>query len=148
MFVYDLECNCSQERNGIKFNECIELPVVVLNLKTNQFEAEFHTYIRPTVEHKITQFCTELTGITNDMAFTNKDGGLNPTFEEALDMLHQFIVDKGFIDKNFVLLSCGDFDGNHIARESAYKKLKTKQYMRRWINIKKVFPPDELLKKP
>ena len=62
--VYDLECNCSEEKGAIKFNETIELPVVIIDVKQKKVVAEFHTYVRPTAEDKITPFCTELTGIT------------------------------------------------------------------------------------
>ena len=110
--VYDLECNCSKDRKGILFNECIELPVVVLDLKTNKFVGEFQTYVRPEVDPALKAFCTELTGITNEMAFTNsKTGQPNPTFSEAMQQLHAFLVSTGIINKNFVLCSCGDFDG-------------------------------------
>lgn len=37
-------------------------------------------------------------------------------------------------------MSCGDFDGNQLKRESAAKNLTVPNYMRRWINLKKVFP--------
>lgn len=40
----------------------------------------------------------------------------------------------------FVFLSCGDFDGNQIRREAIHKKMIIPNYMKRWINIKKVFP--------
>jgi inhibitor of KinA sporulation pathway (predicted exonuclease) len=60
--------------------------MVVLDLKTNKVVGEFHTYVRPTMDAAVTQFCTELTGITNDMAFTNQETGeQNPTFQEALE---------------------------------------------------------------
>ena len=37
-------------------------------------------------------------------------------------------------------MSCGDFDGNTIKRESREKGFDLPNYMKRWINIKKVFP--------
>ena len=40
----------------------------------------------------------------------------------------------------FVFLSCGDFDGNHLMRETRAKNLKRPNYLTRWINFKKVFP--------
>jgi inhibitor of KinA sporulation pathway (predicted exonuclease) len=30
---------------------------------------KFHTYVKPTIEPQITEFCTELTGIHNDTVF-------------------------------------------------------------------------------
>jgi len=37
-------------------------------------------------------------------------------------------------------MSCGDFDGKVIAREANNKKFFVPNYLRRWINLKKVFP--------
>ena len=37
-------------------------------------------------------------------------------------------------------MSCGDFDGNHLKRESQAKNLTVPSYMKRWINLKKVLP--------
>ena len=37
-------------------------------------------------------------------------------------------------------MSCGDFDGNQLKRESTAKNLTVPNYMKRWINLKKVFP--------
>ena len=32
LLVYDLECNCSKNKEELKFNECVELPVVVIDV--------------------------------------------------------------------------------------------------------------------
>ena len=40
----------------------------------------------------------------------------------------------------FIFLSCGDFNGNHLAKEAGVKNVKLPSYLKRWINIKKVFP--------
>ena len=80
---YDLECNCSEIQDEIPF-ECIELPVSVLDLRTNKVVKEFHTYVQPTITPTVTKFCTKLTGITNKMVQYNKDGHANPTMFEAL----------------------------------------------------------------
>ena len=47
----------------------------------------------------------------------------------------------GVLDnKSFVFVSCGDFDGNHLASEARCKGVKLPSYLKRWINLKKVFP--------
>ena len=62
--VYDFECQCTENNNPpLKFNEIIEFPVVVVDVKQQKIVAEFHTYVKPVVEPKLTPFCTELTGI-------------------------------------------------------------------------------------
>ena len=40
----------------------------------------------------------------------------------------------------FVFMSCGDFVGEHLAKEAKAKKIFIPNYLKRWINIKKVFP--------
>jgi inhibitor of KinA sporulation pathway (predicted exonuclease) len=62
--VYDFECQCTENNNPqLKFNEIIEFPVVVVDVKQQKIVAEFHTYVKPVVEPKLTPFCTQLTGI-------------------------------------------------------------------------------------
>jgi inhibitor of KinA sporulation pathway (predicted exonuclease) len=43
-------------------------------------------------------------------------------------------------DKEFIFASCGDFDGNTLRKEATAKKLKVPNYLKRWINLKKVWP--------
>ena len=37
-------------------------------------------------------------------------------------------------------MSCGDFDGNHLKKEASRKNIRVPNFMKRWINLKKVFP--------
>jgi hypothetical protein len=37
-------------------------------------------------------------------------------------------------------MSCGDFDGNQMRREALFKRFNVPNYLKRWINLKKVFP--------
>lgn len=62
--LFDLECNTPTRGNYLKFNEVLELPVVVLDLHKNRVAGEFHTFVRPTIDRKIAGFCRRLTGIT------------------------------------------------------------------------------------
>ena len=47
--------------------EIIEFPVMVVDLKKRKITDKFHEYITPTYQPKLTAFCTELTGITQEM---------------------------------------------------------------------------------
>ncbi|TNN46187.1 ERI1 exoribonuclease 2 [Liparis tanakae] len=42
----------------------IEFPAVVMNTSTGEIESEFHTYVQPQEHPILSEFCTELTGIT------------------------------------------------------------------------------------
>ena len=55
-------------------------------------------------------------------------------------MAHEFLEKEGMFESEFVFLSCGDFDGRHMRREAEVKGLSVPSYLKRWINLKKVFP--------
>ena len=82
----------------------------------------------------MTPFCTELTGITQEQV----DGGV--TLQEALKQLHLHLGKEGIFGSEFVFMSCGDFDGNTLKKEANMKQIFVPNYLKRWLNIKKVFP--------
>lgn len=132
--VYDFECQCEEGTKNLTFNEIIEFPIVVIDVKQKKIIGEYQTYVKPTIHPKLTPFCTELTGITQEQV----DGGI--PLKEALGQVHTFLEGLGIFNHEFVFMSCGDFDGNQIRREAIHKKLHIPNYMKRWINLKKVFP--------
>ncbi|CDW83651.1 exonuclease family protein [Stylonychia lemnae] len=132
--VYDFECQCEEGTKNLTFNEIIEFPVVVIDVKSMQIIGEFQTYVKPTIHPKLTEFCTKLTGIEQSQV----DGGV--PIKEAIQQVHAFLEKLGVLQTEFVFLSCGDFDGNQIRREALHKQFNIPSYLKRWINIKKVFP--------
>jgi inhibitor of KinA sporulation pathway (predicted exonuclease) len=66
ILVCDFEATCAS--GSVHYpHEIIEFPVVVLDTATLRIVAEFHRYVRPVRNPKLTEFCTELTGITQKM---------------------------------------------------------------------------------
>ena len=133
--IFDFECTCTNDES-VKLNaqEVIEFPVVLLNVKTRQIKSIFHTYVKPTEDPQLTDFCTELTGITQDQV----DAGVDITV--AMKQLHVWLGQQGVFGSEFIFMSCGDFDGNHLGREAKRKQFFVPNYLRRWINLKKAFP--------
>lgn len=60
--VIDFEATCDKEKNPHP-QEIIEFPSVIVNSMTGQLEACFQTYVRPTCNQTLSDFCKELTGI-------------------------------------------------------------------------------------
>lgn len=135
--VYDLEANCLKD-GTLPFNETVELPIVVVDTLKNEVVHEFHTYIKPTT-CALEPFCTELCGITNEMV----SGESVPIFKDALSQLHTFLEKSGILKEEFVLVSCGDYDGNQLKRECEFKDVFRPNYLKRWINLKKVHPSQQ-----
>ncbi|KAF1394742.1 hypothetical protein PFLUV_G00004310 [Perca fluviatilis] len=63
LIVIDFESTCWREKNN-STQEIIEFPAVLLNTSTGEIESEFHNYVQPQEHPILSEFCTELTGIT------------------------------------------------------------------------------------
>ena len=48
----------------IFFGCTVEFPAVLLNTNSGEIESEFHMYVQPQEHTKLSDFCKELTGIT------------------------------------------------------------------------------------
>lgn len=60
--VIDFEATCDREKNPHP-QEIIEFPSVIVSSITGQLEACFQTYVRPTCNQVLSDFCKDLTGI-------------------------------------------------------------------------------------
>jgi len=64
--VMDLECTCEENDRNYP-NEIIEFPIILINSRTLTKDAEFHRFVRPILNPQLSEFCTTLTGITQDI---------------------------------------------------------------------------------
>ena len=133
--VLDFEATCD---DGVQMapQEIIEFPVLKINAKTLQTEATFHQYVQPRVHQQLTPFCTELTGIIQDMV----DG--KPYIEEVLEKFHTWLEENDLFnpEKTFIFVTCGDWDlKTMLASQLRYFGVERKPYFNKWINIKKPF---------
>lgn len=76
--MLDFEATCDDNIKLSPCSEIIEFPVTIVHTPTARKLDTFHHYVRPTYHPKLTAFCTQLTGITQDKV----DSG--STIEEVL----------------------------------------------------------------
>lgn len=94
----------------------------------------FHFYIKPTVVPEITEFCTELTGITQAQV----NAGI--TIDKCLVALDDWMTQNGFTAENSTFVTCGMWDLKTCLRaEAAFKKLHVQDYLKKFINIKDIW---------
>lgn len=63
--IVDLEATCSDDGSVPRQEmEIIEIGAVLMNAKSMQIEDEFQTFVRPARHPRLTDFCTQLTTIT------------------------------------------------------------------------------------
>lgn len=114
--VLDLEATCC-DRDSIPKEqmETIEIGAVMVERKTltsisssyPQGIAEFQTFIRPITHPKLTEFCTQLTSITQ------ADVDNAPKFKEAMAIFEQWLTNY----PNYLFCSWGKFDQLQIKKD-------------------------------
>lgn len=128
-----------------------EFPAVLLNLQSRVIEADFHTFVRPTEEPQLSEFCKNYTGISqNDV-----DNAI--TLPEAIRKFHEWIesfrFSKGIVlmddikrKQNTVFITWTDFDlGIYLPTESARKEFKLPPYFSKWIDLRDYYSVSVLL---
>ena len=105
------------------------------HLPTGKILDEFHHYVKPTYNPELSKFCTELTGITQEMV----NPGLH--LDQTLELLDKWMSQQKYLkENNFAFVTCGDWDlRTCLKQEAKEKRLYIKDYLRKYINIKKYF---------
>ncbi|KAJ7098126.1 ribonuclease H-like domain-containing protein [Mycena belliarum] len=100
--LVDVEATCNAGTDFSYPNEIIEFPVCLMRWtdrdgdKASRLEVieEFRSFIKPSWRPQLSQFCTELTGITQEQV----DGA--PAFPAMLRSLRSFLVKHKLIEKS------------------------------------------------
>ncbi|CAI7935215.1 ERI1 exoribonuclease 2 isoform X1 [Podarcis lilfordi] len=67
LIIIDFESTCWKEGRKCYTQEIIEFPAVLLNTLNGEIESEFHMYVQPQEHPILSEFCTELTGIKQQL---------------------------------------------------------------------------------
>ncbi|KAJ7172693.1 ribonuclease H-like domain-containing protein [Mycena filopes] len=116
--LLDFEATCRLGGNFDYPNEIIEFPVCLMRWKDRDGDkasrleiiAEFRSFVKPSWRPNLSDFCTELTGITQDQV------DAAPAFPTVLRSVRAFLVEHKLIEKNgkrrlkFCWCSDGPFD--------------------------------------
>lgn len=98
--VLDFEATCDRDKS-IHPQEIIEFPFFLINASTGEIVAEFHSYCKPLVHPKLTDFCTKLTGITQNQV--NKA----PPFRQVLLNFEEWLKEQSLDHDDFASVACG-----------------------------------------
>lgn len=90
---------------------------MVVDLKQRKIISTFHEYVTPKFNPILTKFCTELTGITQEMVDKKND------ISVTLENLDKWIFSQPYLhSKNFVFMTCGDWDLANCLRKECREK--------------------------
>lgn len=112
--IIDLEATCSND--GIIASqemEIIEIGAVMLNRSTWEIDSEYQQFIKPVRHLKLTEFCTQLTTITQ------QDVDTAPTFPEVIPQFKQWI--DSYADNIFC--SWGNYDKKQFILDCEFHNL-------------------------
>lgn len=135
LLILDFEATCDKKLK-LKPQEIIEFPCLKLNTHTLKVESEFHQYVLPQHHPLLTPFCTELTGIIQEMV----DG--QPFLPDVLQNFHKWMLHEGLLEPSVkrAFVTCGDWDlKTMLPGQCATLDLAPQPYFKSWINIKRSY---------
>jgi ERI1 exoribonuclease 3 len=133
--VLDFEATCWENENRDTL-EIIEFPSVLIRVdtaeKTISKVSEFHRYVRPVLDPEVSEFCTNLTGITQSQV--DASDIIENVYEEHYIWLTSQLVDEA---ASCYFVTCGNWDlKTMLPMEIMNKNLPIRDLYTKFINIK------------
>lgn len=122
--ILDLEATCWQGK-ALAPNETIEIGALCIN-RHQEILGEFNQFIKPAQSDILSDFCTELTSITQDMVEHAS------YFPEVIKHFQEWIAS---FEGDYLLCSWGKYDRNQFERDSKYHQLPT-DWLKKHISLK------------
>ncbi|KAK4520624.1 substrate-specific activator of APC-dependent proteolysis [Mucor velutinosus] len=134
---FDVEATC-EANGGFTFpNEIIEFPVVLVDGETFDIVDEFRSYVKPTINSTLSDFCKQLTGISQETV------DKSPIFIDVLNEFQEFMAKYDlFQTKSAAFVTDGPFDiRDFITKQLKHSKIKPRPayFDMHWVNIRKLF---------
>lgn len=120
--VFDLEATCWQPNPDKNQMEIIEIGAVKVN-EQGKIIDEFCEIIKPEIHPQLSDFCTELTTITQDMV------NMGISFPEAYDKFRKWI------GEDYYLCSWGYYDKKQLTMDCTYHNLPV-DWLEQHISVK------------
>lgn len=121
--ILDLEATC-WDSGPKRINEIIEIGAVCINAQQKP-EDEFNAFVRPVLNPQLSEFCTELTSITQ------ADVDKAETFDRVIKRFREWI---GF-DTEYWLCSWGFYDRKQLEQDCRMHKMGI-EWLRNHISLK------------
>ncbi|XP_026884282.2 3'-5' exoribonuclease 1 [Electrophorus electricus] len=133
--VVDFEATCEENNPQDFLHEIIEFPIVLIDTHTLEIVDSFQEYVKPEVNPQLSDFCVDLTGITQKMV-DEAD-----TFPCVLRRVVVWLQEKELGTKyKYALLTDGSWDmSKFLYTQCRLSQIRYPQFARKWINIRKSY---------
>ncbi|EEB15175.1 3' histone mRNA exonuclease, putative [Pediculus humanus corporis] len=132
--VIDFEATCDNKK--IDRQEIIEFPAVLVNSKKQKIEDCFRMYCKPRINPKLSQYCMELTGITQEQVDNAE------TFDKVLSHYNNWLKkhNLGTKNKRYAVVTDGNWDmSKFLVSQCHYSNVPIPKWGKTWVNLKKTF---------
>ncbi|CAM0137046.1 hypothetical protein VKS41_008203 [Umbelopsis sp. WA50703] len=131
---FDVEATC--EENDKRYpHEIIEFPVVLVDGKMFKIVDQFRSYVKPSINPVLTDFCKKLTGISQETVDES------PDFISVLNDFQTWMAKYSlFQDNSAIFVTDGPFDiRDFITQQCNHDNIPVPAYFFRWVDIKKAY---------
>lgn len=132
--VIDFEATCD-ENNPSYRHEIIEFPIVLVDVDKMEIVDKFQEYVRPVVNPKLTPFCTQLTGISQEQV------DKADTFPTVLQRVESWLEEHQLgLEKSFAVLTDGPWDMfRFMYYQCKESGIEMPKWSHKWVNIRKSY---------
>ncbi|CAF0982953.1 unnamed protein product [Adineta ricciae] len=135
--VIDFEATCVARPLDPYIQEIIEFPIVLMGVNQQSVTDTFHSYCRPVLQPILSDYCKQLTGITQEQV------NHAPTFTEVFANVEKWLNERNLIldSKEICLfITDGPADFNkYLRKQREISQIKYPNWVSQWLNAKKTF---------
>ncbi|XP_078252097.1 3'-5' exoribonuclease 1 isoform X3 [Rhinoraja longicauda] len=133
--VIDFEATCEENNPPEYLHEIIEFPIALVNTRTLEIEDTFQEYVKPEQKPTLTEFCTKLTGITQDMV--DKAGSFPDVLQRVVDWMRERELGTKC---RYAVLTDGSWDMSKFLNVQCHlSRIEYPRFAKKWINIRKSY---------
>ncbi|UJR07453.1 hypothetical protein I4U23_011740 [Adineta vaga] len=138
--VIDFEATCMAKPPVYAsqyIQEIIEFPIVLIDVTERKIIDTFHSYCQPVVQPILTDYCKDLTGLTQEQV----DNAL--VFRDVFMNVEKWLIDRNLIsnsEQKCLFITDGPADFNRYLRmQCEISNLTYPKWAHQWFNVKKAF---------
>uniref|UniRef100_T1J0Y4 3'-5' exoribonuclease 1 n=1 Tax=Strigamia maritima TaxID=126957 RepID=T1J0Y4_STRMM len=129
--IIDFEATCEAHNQPNYKHEIIEFPAVLINVEDRKIVSEFHEYCQPLINPKLSDFCSDLTGITQGTVKAALP------FPEVLKKFEKWLADH---KHSYAVITDGPWDmSRFLAMQCDISNIPYPKFAKKWVNIRKIF---------
>ncbi|XP_075718432.1 3'-5' exoribonuclease 1 isoform X2 [Rhinoderma darwinii] len=133
--VIDFEATCEEGNASDYIHEIIEFPIVLVNTGTLEIEDTFQCYVKPEIKQQLSDFCINLTGITQELV--DKADTFPVVLQSVVDWMRQKELGTKF---KYAILTDGSWDMSKFLNMQCHiSRIKYPRFAKKWINIRKSY---------